>query len=41
VKSLSSVMFDASFCGLGIGSLPLNSALTQFADEFSGGEAGK
>ncbi len=41
LKSLSSVMFDASFCGLGQSvPIPMNSALTRFADEFLAAEAG-
>lgn len=42
LKSLSNVMFDASFCGLGQSvPIPMNSALLHFADEFLAAETGK
>jgi len=39
LKALSSVMLDSSFCGLGQAvPIPVNSALSQFADEFMAAE---
>ncbi len=41
LRSLANVMFDSSFCGLGQSvPIPMNSALTQFTEEFEQAEKG-